>query len=277
MFVALFLTLFLPFGVEIELVGRVSDRTYLLREQNLSVYLQPDADTFIADLNHDHLGLTSELVTIFVISHVQNRERRRNIRTTWAKGLNPKPVFLVGLSADENVNLMARDEAKIYQDLIIENVFEDYKNLTLKTMFALKQFIRLSPEAKYFMKIDDDVFLNTFNLEPLLRKYRDCRGIIGSKEPIRVPQRDKESKWHVPVWMYPEDKFPHFVNGPSYIITGSIVESIYRKALETPLITLEDVFITGIVGHYALDYPLFDSPSFRDYPFLHMDKECYFR
>lgn len=269
------LVLFIPLNLELNLVGPVSDKSYLLREQNLSVYIRPGADTFLSDISH-RVAVRPD-VGVFVCSHSRNRERRRTIRSTWARQLRPRPIFILGLSPNRSENLMAHDEAQLYGDVIVEDFMEDYQNLTLKTMFALKHFLRLTPTAKYFLKIDDDVFLNVFNLEKTLYKYRDCRGVIGSKEPIRYAQRDKENKWHVPFWMYPQETFPHFVNGPAYLMTGNIVGEVFKKALETPLITLEDVFVTGIVAHSALNYSLFHSPGFKDYPFLYLDKSCYYR
>lgn len=274
---------FLPYTLEFSVVGRVVDKAHLLRKQNLTLYIRPNesthlTDVFLDEYNSSWLLRTPQSVMVIVCSDVRHRDRRKVIRATWARKLQPRPVFLLGIGQNHIDNEMALDEAKIFGDVIIEDFMDDYQNLTLKTMFALKHFLRLAPDASYFFKIDDDVVLNTYNLDHVMYKFRDCKGVFGSKEPIRYVHRDKESKWHVPSWMYAPDKFPVFVNGPAYLISGSIVDNIYRTALATPLVTLEDVFITGIVAHNILNYTIFDSWGFQNLPLLGMFKtSCFFR
>lgn len=274
---------FLPYTVEFTVMGRVTDRAYLLRRQNLSLYIRPDEQTHLTEINLLEFNRSLETpgakdVLIFVCSDIRNRDRRKVIRATWGRKLKLRPIFLLGVGHSAADNQMAEDEANIFGDVIVENFIDDYQNLTLKTVFAVKHFLRLAPEAKYFFKIDDDVMLNTYNLNHVLYKFRDCKGVFGSKEPIRYVHRDKESKWHVPKWMYAPDKFPVFVNGPAYLISGSIVDNIYQTALSTPLITLEDVFVTGIVAHNLLNYTLFDSWGFQNRPLLSIFRtSCFYR
>lgn len=280
---AILIFYFLPYTSEFGIVGRVTDRAYLLRRQNLSMYIRPNESTHLTEIFLDEFNASMHLpaakdVLIFVCSDIRHRDRRKVIRTTWGRKLRPRPIFMLGIGQDKTDNYLALQEAKIFGDVIIESFMDDYQNLTLKTMFALKHFLRLAPNAKYFFKIDDDVLLNTYNLDLVTYKYRDCKGVFGSKEPIRYVHRDKESKWHVPKWMYTPDKFPSFVNGPAYLISGSIAGNVYHTALATPLITLEDVFVTGIVAHNLLNYTIFDSWGFQNRPVLGWFRtQCFFR
>lgn len=277
------LFIFLPYTLEFNVVGRVMDQTYLLRQQNLSLYIRPNESTHLADIflnefNNSQLLPTAKDILIFVCSDVRHRDRRKVIRATWARKLRPRPIFLLGVGSSRVDNQMAMEEAKIFGDVIIEDFVDSYQNLTLKTVFALKHYLRLAPNSQYFFKIDDDVLLNSYNLDHVMYKFRDCKGVFGAKEPIRYVHRDKESKWHVPQWMYSPDKFPVFVNGPAYLISGSIVNRVYQTALATPLVSLEDVFVTGIVAHNILNLTIFDSWGFQNRPIMGIFRSsCFYR
>lgn len=277
--------LFLPlYSLQLELYGKVNDRTYLLREQNISCYLKPKKDTQLTDVPQNYLSYAKLLngylsLSVFIMSDVKHRDRRRNIRTTWGRVLRPKPIFILGFSSNKTDNEMAMEEAHLYQDVIIEDLRESYQNLTLKTMFALKHFLRLSPNERYFLKIDDDVFLNVFRLHQVMEKYDETPGIIGHLESQRYAHRDRESRWFTPRWMFNKDELPNFINGPAYLISGRLVQKIYETGLETPLLTLEDVFLTGLVSNKILKIPLYHNIGFEDYYSIEnlMNPECFYR
>ena len=59
--------------------------------------------------------------------------------------------------------------------------------------------------------------------------------------------------------LYPEPKLPMFLSGTAYIFTGSLLPSLYSCALKTPLINLEDVFLTGLCASRQLGLKLSDN------------------
>lgn len=276
--------LFLPtYSMQLEFYGRVTDQTYLLRVQNISRYIKPMQKTHLCDVPENYLSYAKILnayrsLIVFVTSDVKHRDRRRTIRATWGRVLRPKPIFILGVSNNVTDNQIAIEEAHLYQDMIIEDFRESYQNLTLKTMFALKHFLRLTPNESFFLKIDDDVFLNVFRLEHIMKKYQDTPGIIGHLELKRYAHRDKESKWFTPRWMLNREALPSFINGPAYLISGSLVKKIYETALDTPLISLEDVFITGIISD-ILKIPLYHNTGFGDYYSIEylLNRDCFYR
>ena len=52
--------------------------------------------------------------------------------------------------------------------------------------------------------------------------------------------------------LYPHKKLPTFLSGTAYIFTGSLLPPLYKCALRTPLINLEDVFLTGLCAGQQL-------------------------
>lgn len=52
--------------------------------------------------------------------------------------------------------------------------------------------------------------------------------------------------------MYHGQIYPNYLSGTGYIMSRDVVTRLYQTALETPLIHIEDVYITGII--YILFY-----------------------
>lgn len=46
--------------------------------------------------------------------------------------------------------------------------------------------------------------------------------------------------------MYPEKTYPNYLSGTGYVMSLDVASKLYKSALVTPLLHLEDVFITGM-------------------------------
>ena len=57
--------------------------------------------------------------------------------------------------------------------------------------------------------------------------------------------RDRASKWFVTPDVYPHFRFPPYVDGPAYVITGDIIPLLAARADLFPFLFIEDVFVTG--------------------------------
>ena len=86
--------------------------------------------------------------------------------------------------------------------------------------------------------------------------------LIGSVMET-IPIRDPQSKYYLPPNLYPLNKFPKFLHGTGYILTGSLAVPLYNCALRTPFINLEDVFITGLCGTTQLGLRLTHNAGFQ--------------
>ena len=60
--------------------------------------------------------------------------------------------------------LSLENEHLLYGDIIRQEFLDTYDNLTLKTIKAFKWVIEFCPNARYIMKTDTDVFINTGKL-----------------------------------------------------------------------------------------------------------------
>lgn len=159
-------------------------------------------------------------IACFVMTSPRNRLARSAIRRTWGKVI--KPLFIMGLSDNDTMRFVI-NEAKMFNDIIIEDFVDSYINLTIKTAFAMKHFVRHFENSKYFLKIDDDVLLNTKNLINHLNDENLMENaIIGARGTAVKPHRERESKWYIPHWLYGNESFPEYVDGPVYLIPGKL-------------------------------------------------------
>ena len=134
-------------------------------------------------------------------------------------------------------------EARNTNDIVIEDFQDTYLNLTLKSTFMLKWLLDQCSSAKFVMKVDDDMFVNPANLWTTLQStqlnsiqlYENSNdlnyALIGREVTEVIPVRQNGSKWYLPRSLYPPDTFPPYLSGPSYILTGSLLQPIYSCAL----------------------------------------------
>ncbi|XP_046405336.1 beta-1,3-galactosyltransferase 1-like [Ischnura elegans] len=137
---------------------RPEEETALIQPRDL-----PEAcKTSVSDHNETpHLIIT-------VSSAPGNRGARDAIRETWAeKSVLPSLVsvlFILGKSPDENMTKSIQVEARIHNDIIVEDFEDNYENLTIKTLFVVKWMMNNCARATHLLKTDDDMLIMVDNL-----------------------------------------------------------------------------------------------------------------
>jgi len=61
-------------------------------------------------------------------------------------------------------------EFVMYKDLVQGNFFDSYKNLTLKAVLGLRWVSQYCRNAPFAIKVDDDTFLNIFEIVRLMKE-----------------------------------------------------------------------------------------------------------
>lgn len=56
--------------------------------------------------------------------------------------------------------------------------------------------------------------------------------------------------------MYSERIYPNYLSGTGYVMSLDVAFKLYHAALTTPLLHLEDVYITGLCAKYAKVRPI---------------------
>ncbi|TKR95490.1 hypothetical protein L596_009655 [Steinernema carpocapsae] len=154
-----------------------------------------------------------------------------------------------------NVEISKKLEAENedYGDLIITDLVDSYKNLTLKVYAGLDWFNRFCSEVQFFMKIDDDVALHVERLVHFVNTkfQRSPNQTVYCAFGDVVVIRNNSSKWYVPPELYAPSTYPNFCIGATYMISAEAAKVIGEKTPEHPFLYIDDVFYTGIVAEAA--------------------------
>lgn len=194
------------------------------------------------------------LITV-VHTHPGNYKRRMVIRETWGGSVGFKMIvlFMMG-SVSDNPSLMeaVKAESQRYRDIVQETFEDTYRNLTHKAVMWLKWTSTYCSAARYVLKVDDDIFVNTFNLINHLR-HLHARGVASRRSILCLVWyrmqvvRNPESKWYVTKDEYPDDHFSNYCSGSAYILTGDLLKAFYEKALQTKFFWIDDFYVTGLL------------------------------
>lgn len=193
-----------------------NDFDWLRNINDLPRFVRPEMSTALVEPKSASAVIERRFIACFVISAPKNILARSAIRQTWGRLI--KPIFLIAFKDNETMSLLS-GESKAFNDIIVEDFVDSYSNLTIKTAFAMKYFVSHFADSKYFFKIDDDVFLNVHKLYEML-EHAPSDSLIGKLNRLSKPIRQPDSKFFVPRFLYPEDVFPPYFDGPAYIIPG---------------------------------------------------------
>lgn len=191
---------------------------------------------------------------MLVHSSCDNFDRRQIIRNTWGASSNIVGVaFLVAKSLDSAVNSKVKREAFRHKDVIQGDFIESYLNVTYKHTMGMKYFIYHCPKARYVLKVDDDIVVNTPKLVDFLH---DKISYYGARKMILCDTvhharalKSSRAKWRISFEGYPHKHYPTYCQGKAIIYSPDVVLSLYKQAqLDKSYFSLDDVFYTGIMA-----------------------------
>ncbi|XP_075737695.1 beta-1,3-galactosyltransferase 5-like [Rhipicephalus microplus] len=226
-----------------------------------------------------------------VVSSAPDRSfERQAIRDSWAHDARPghsAVYFLLGRHAQDSTRrrsvVRGRErsggwessddssilpESSVFGDVIRADFEDTRKNQTLKSLLLLQWAHTFCPRVSFVLKADDDVYVDLPRLVALLESKKaafenDTRrgngdGFLLGKRHESKPIGRNRRRYGKPAgstWA------PTYLSGAAYVMSGAIVGPMLRKALETPALHHENVFLTGIVAS-KLNVRLFHSPCF---------------
>ncbi|XP_062580138.1 beta-1,3-galactosyltransferase 5-like [Saccostrea cucullata] len=221
---------------------------------NVDVFLEKKASHSVSRSSINCKNESALFLFIAVPSHAANFEQRFSIRYSWGSVAKSDPglklAFFVGISEDRRINDVLSKEKEIYNDIIEVKIEDKYEMLAKKSISIIEWIHNNCNHAKYYLKIDDDMFLNIRNLIDDLQLRQRTNSIIGCKVKDTSPFRFPFSKWYLSRDQYSADTFPDYISGPAYVITGDILSKLYFATKSVKYIFLEDVFINGICRRY---------------------------
>ncbi|NXR79696.1 B3GT2 galactosyltransferase, partial [Pycnonotus jocosus] len=190
-------------------------------------------------------------------------EARQAIRQTWGNesltpGIQIVRIFLLGLSTKVNGYLQRTilEESRQHHDIIQQEYFDTYYNLTIKTLMGMNWVATYCPHVPYVMKTDSDMFVNTeYLIHKLLKPELPPRHRYFTGYLMRgyAPNRNKDSKWYMPPDLYPSERYPVFCSGTGYVFSGDLAEKIFKVSLSIRRLHLEDVYVGICLAKLRID------------------------
>ncbi|OQR76080.1 beta-1 [Tropilaelaps mercedesae] len=188
----------------------------------------------------------TERVIICVSTGSNQLEKRQGVRNTWGSWPGVRVLFFFG--ANKSFQRQLVDEAAKYDDIVQYDFLDTYQNLTYKSISMLRFVSALKwPELKFFIKSDDDTFVN-MRLLPKVLSAIQKPGIFGAIQKNARPNRTKKAKWYVPEKEFPHKVFPPYVSGCFYIIPITQAIQMSEHATDLHLFRFEDTYITGLLA-----------------------------
>ena len=186
----------------------------------------------------------------YVFIRVSDFSRRQVIRETWPSRFPARldMAFVLGTSPDATVNELVRNENKKFGDLIQGDFLESLRNLSYKSMAAWRFINEKCHRARYFLKLDDDVVVNPF----YLLRFMDIRlnnppkkstAFLCSPWNMQLVLRDEKQKFYTTWDEYGKLFFETYCDGPAYIMTRSLVESLHRLSYTSKEFWIDDVYV----------------------------------
>ncbi|XP_033743807.1 beta-1,3-galactosyltransferase 1-like [Pecten maximus] len=220
---------------------------------------------------------------IYIQSVPQNTHYRDEIRNTWGgvhnfKEIYVERVFLVAETEDKRIMESLEKERKEHDDIIICHFKDTFKNLSLKAITLLDFVNNRCTQAKYILKVDDDIFVNVYSLVekfvPLLMKKP--KSIVCQCKYNHKLVLDRNSKWYIPPEVLSEsDKgiLPTFCSGYVVLFTSDLVPMLLDASYTVPLVPVDDVYVFGFLLKKVADVNFIDgSDSFTLNQELGMDE-----
>lgn len=202
---------------------------------------------------------TTDLL-IMVFSAPNNHVKRQAIRDNWGRDAtnSTRLLFLVGGANLSDYQLTSMQTENFVTDVVFADFIDHYFNLTLKSV-AMLDWVDLNCfECSFLLKCDDDMYINVPALREKLRSEPPLpeETMVGHLVHNWQPNRNSESKYFLSKREFPAEVLPDFVTGPAYLVTGALVRPLLEAALDEHWLTLEDVFLTGIVAGARLEVKL---------------------
>ncbi|XP_076247310.1 beta-1,3-galactosyltransferase brn [Calliopsis andreniformis] len=156
--------------------------------------------TFILDNKQKCVdaGYNKFRVVYVVKSAMENFEQRMAIRNSWGFekrffDVPSKTVFMLGIRPqNEELQAQVKAEATKYKDIIQANFIDTYYNNTIKTMMSFKWLVKYCSNSKFYMFVDDDIYVSVKNVLRFIRNPTNYPDYL--KEPKKFIAHKREVK-----------------------------------------------------------------------------------
>ncbi|XP_067684036.1 beta-1,3-galactosyltransferase 9-like [Haliotis asinina] len=206
------------------------------------------------------------------------------IQSSWRKKI--VYVFSVGLVSDPKIQEELQQEAATFHDIIQGGFVDLEENLALKHIMGLHWKKIHCPQAKFILKIDDDVFIHPFGIiqnilgKSMRKRFISCKE--GSMKVVVDKMKSRKLRS-----TYPVDFLPSFCNGYAVLMSSDVASGLLAASRKVRYVPLEDLFVTGVlrvvsgvgvsskeVIHGQCNPRLFTGKEITKVTALHLEGKC---
>ncbi|XP_015118244.1 uncharacterized protein LOC107041937 [Diachasma alloeum] len=154
-----------------------------------------DLKDFCVDTQNDFRSLR---IVFLVKSSAEHFQRRVAIRNTWGFkkrffDVPTRTVFLLGVHEnDEDLQKRIDEESEKFKDILQANFIDSYFNNTIKTMMGFKWAYNHCRNSKFYMFVDDDIYVSVKNVLRFIRNPAYYPEYL--KDPNRLVKREAVMK-----------------------------------------------------------------------------------
>ena len=192
-----------------------------------------------------------------VHSTPEQSDRRKLLRETWANvGLFRQNVFqtffVMGRASDAQQEII-QSEFEQYHDIVQGDFVDVTRNATLKALLALKYVMHYCSAAKYFIRANDDTFVNIFSMMQLFEtsaqhQYTVICGLWKENTMPILRNPEECMQWCVSDDELPgRTHFPQYCAGLAFALSHQLVSELYLASLTAPYFWIDDVYVTGLL------------------------------
>ena len=219
-------------------------------------------------------------IFIAVFSAIENFEQRATIRRTWAMDLkvwNQSVTgfagfsFILGQSQDISIQKRIEEENTLNKDIIQIDMIDVFRKRSTKMTGLLNWWNKNCSNFKgFFLKVDDDMYLNVRTLEYFIHSYDPFSPSMFGKKSSYLPTRgrktflftiivnngtnlkhvyfckDSNSKWDSKFDEWPWKEYPPYLLSHAFLLTHQAIVPLLEAIQTTPMFPFEDVYLSGI-------------------------------
>lgn len=230
-----------------------------------------DLPRFSYLLNADPCADGDVTGVLVVTSHLEHVELRSAHRRAYPRSellrLGLRRVFLLAArppapaaSSSEWPDRALQDEGRRFHDIVQGDFHEAYRNLTYKHTMGLRWAARYCPQARFVLKMDDDIVVDLYQFVDLLKEQPAAAlssSVLGYVLHALRPSREPANKWFVTRAEYGGEVYPDFVSGWLYATTPGVARVLADAAArwtarERRYFWIDDLLLTGIVREQAV-------------------------
>ena len=200
-----------------------------------------------------------EFILWIILSGVDAQRERQAIRDSWGgvKLLNGKRfalTFILGTAVKPELQTMVDTEAGKYGDMIQGDFHDSYRNMTYKTIMALRWAVNYCSGAQYVVRATDDVLINLHKLITVLQPYNAKRIYYGcpNTEYLLIYREGKFKYISEVEWT--AEKWPPFQDGFFSLMSGDVIRDMYLLSCKIPMTWPDDVYVGALA--IMLNLPL---------------------